>query len=119
MSGPPTMTRLVAMGLRTYRRRAAAATLAVATTALFAAGCGSDAVCGSGDYPVIQVGGPGSACQREGVDPSPGYARYPAGKEPRHVDDEWDVFWRTHTVNRSGDIVELGPGGVAPARAPG
>jgi hypothetical protein len=105
MSGPLTATRLMDMSLRTYRR-IAAMTLAVIATTLLAAGCGSDAICGSDDYPVIQINGPGSACQSKGTDPSPGFARYPSGKEPKHVDDEWDVFWRNHTVNQAGDIVD-------------
>ena len=94
------------MDLRSHGR-AALLVLAVAAGALSTSGCGADAICGSDSYPVIQVGGPGSACQVEGSDPRPGYARYPAGKEPRHVDDPWDVFWRSHTVNRAGDIVGL------------
>ena len=83
------------------------AALAVAAGTLSAAGCGADAICGSDSYPVIQVGGSGSACQVKGREPQPGYTRFPAGKEPRRVGDTWDVYWQTHTVNRAGEIVEL------------
>lgn len=94
------------MDLR-LRGRVALVVLALAAGALSAGGCGADAICGSDSYPVIQVGGSGSACQTKGRDPQPGYARYPAGKEPRHVDDAWHVFWRTHTVNQAGEVVDL------------
>jgi hypothetical protein len=40
-------------------------------TPLLTAGCGADATCTSHEYPVLQVNGPGSACQEKGTDPSP------------------------------------------------
>jgi hypothetical protein len=69
-------------------------------------GC-SDAICGSDEYPVLQINGPGSACQEKDAEPGSGYARYPAGKVPKDVDDEWDVYWRTHTLDDAGAIIEL------------
>ena len=98
---------MAGVNLRTHGRHALLV-LAVAAGLLSAGGCGADAICGSDSYPVLQVGGSGSACQAKGSDPGPGYARYPAGKEPRHVDDSWDVFWRSHTLDKAGDIVDLG-----------
>ncbi|MEU5164376.1 hypothetical protein AB0G74_32815 [Streptomyces sp. NPDC020875] len=86
----------------------AAVSTAVALTAL--TGCGSllkEAVCGGAEYPVLAVGDHGSACVQDGEEPDEGWARYPEGKVPRHVDDRWDVYWRTHTLDENGDIIEL------------
>ncbi|MDI9888293.1 hypothetical protein QMZ92_28970 [Streptomyces sp. HNM0645] len=65
-----------------------------------------DDICSEGEYPVIAVGGTGSACAPEGERPPKGYTRYPEGKVPQKVDDEWDVYWRTHTVDEGGNIVD-------------
>ena len=48
----------------------------------------------------------GKAMQRVRVVSSPpsGYARYPKGKVPKHVDDKWDTYWQTHTVDAKGNI---------------
>ncbi|MEU8586017.1 hypothetical protein AB0C59_03255 [Streptomyces sp. NPDC048664] len=85
-----------------------AAAVAVTVTAL--TGCSSsdfkDAICGGGEYPVLTVNGTGSACVRNGEHPPAGYTRYPEGKVPQHVDDKWDVYWRTHTVDSNGRIVD-------------
>jgi hypothetical protein len=80
--------------------------LVLATTGLLLTGCGNDAICGGGEYPVQSIGGTGRQCVSDGQDPPSGFARYPAGKEPKHVDDQWDVYWRTHTVDDKGDIVD-------------
>ncbi|MCW8220887.1 hypothetical protein H5I60_30870, partial [Streptomyces griseolus] len=40
-------------------------------------------------------------------EPPKGYARYPEGKEPKHVDDTWDTYWQTHTVDENGRTVDL------------
>ena len=78
---------------------------AVAATLL--GGCAPDAVCRSAEYPVQQTGGTGRQCVARGQQPPPGWARYPAGREPRHVDDEWDVYWRTHAVDTDGTVIEI------------
>lgn len=78
----------------------------VAAAALLLGGCGPDAICGSGDYPVLQTGGTGRQCIPQGQEPPSGWARYPAGQEPKHVDDEWDVYWRTHTLDPGGKVIE-------------
>jgi hypothetical protein len=94
--------------MRPRRRTAAGLAGAVLTASGFlAAGCGPDAICASGEYPVIQVGGTGRTCVADGQPPPSGFARFPAGQEPRHVDDKWDTYWRTHTVNPSGAVVSL------------
>ncbi|MEG3628820.1 SCO0607 family lipoprotein [Streptomyces poriticola] len=90
-------------------RGAAAAVLAGAAAAVALTGCSidfRDAVCGGGEYPVMTVGGTGSACVPDDEQPPEGYVRYPEGKVPKHVDDKWDVYWRTHMVDENGDIVD-------------
>ena len=84
-------------------RRLAAILVAVSGAALLT-GCGPDAICGSDDYPAMQVSGTGRQCVAKGQDPPTGFVRYPAGKEPKHVDDEWDVYWRNHTIDEKGQI---------------
>lgn len=65
-----------------------------------------DAICRSGEYPVMQVGGSGRQCVADGEEPPAGFRRYPAGQEPKHVDDEWDVYWRTRTIDQNGNVVQ-------------
>lgn len=70
---------------------------------LVAGGCSSEAICRSGEYPAAAVRSPtGRVCVPEGQSPPAGYVRFPEGKVPRHVDDEWDLYWRTHTLDESG-----------------
>ncbi|WP_433445982.1 SCO0607 family lipoprotein [Streptomyces sp. CA-142005] len=63
-------------------------------------------VCSSGEYPVLTVGGTGSACVTEGMEPPKGFVAYPEGKVPKQVDDKWDRYWNTHTLDSSGKIIE-------------
>ncbi|MFI6401599.1 SCO0607 family lipoprotein [Streptomyces sp. NPDC050548] len=64
-----------------------------------------DAMCGSGEYPVLAVGSTsGGACVKNGDTPPSGYTRYPKGKVPQHVGDKWDTYWETHTVDAKGNI---------------
>ncbi len=65
-----------------------------------------DDICSDGEYPVLSVGGTGSACAKDGEKVPEGYTRYPEGKVPQKVDDKWDVYWRTHTVDEKGNIVD-------------
>ncbi|GIF19993.1 hypothetical protein BJ973_002102 [Actinoplanes tereljensis] len=85
-------------------KRQIAGALVAACAAAVLAGCGFDAICGGDDYPVLQVGGTGRQCVPKSDEPPAGFARFPADKEPKHVDDEWDVYWRAHTLNESGTI---------------
>jgi hypothetical protein len=41
----------------------------------------------------------------DGQEPPEGYVRYPAGKVPKHVDDEWDKYWSNKIVDKNGNIV--------------
>ena len=84
-------------------RKRSAMLVAVSAAALMA-GCGPDAICGGDDYPVLQVGGTGRSCVPKDSNPPAGFARFPDGKEPKHVDDEWDVYWRDHTLDEKGQI---------------
>jgi hypothetical protein len=74
---------------------------------LLLGGCGNDAICGGGEYPVQSINGTGRQCVSNKQDPPSGFARYPDGKEPRHVDDQWDVYWRSHALDGKGNIVEV------------
>ncbi|BCB85839.1 SCO0607 family lipoprotein [Phytohabitans suffuscus] len=85
------------------------ATAAVASLAA-AAGCEyREQVCSTGEYPVKAVGGTtGGACVKDGEEPPAGYVRYPAGKVPEYVDDEWDQYWNGKVVDERGNIVQEG-----------
>ncbi|MEV7086207.1 hypothetical protein AB0O07_09965 [Streptomyces sp. NPDC093085] len=87
--------------------------LALACAAVAAlTGCSiENASCGGEEYPVLSVGSTGSTCVPKGEDPPKGYVRYPEGKEPQKVDDKWDVYWQTHTVDENGKIIEVPKGG--------
>ena len=64
-----------------------------------------DAMCGSGEYPVLAVDSTsGGACVKNGDTPPSGYTRYPKGKVPQHVGDKWDTYWETHTVDAKGNV---------------
>nr|WP_221380359.1 hypothetical protein [Actinoplanes polyasparticus] len=79
--------------------------LAVATLAGgLTAGCTiRQAICRSGEYPVAAVDSTtGRACVADGEQPPTGFVRFPEGKEPKHVDDEWDVYWRDHKLDERG-----------------
>jgi hypothetical protein len=63
-------------------------------------------VCLSGKYPVLAVNNSGSDCVSNGEEPPAGYVRYPEGKVPRQVNDKWDLYWSTRTLDENGNIVE-------------
>ncbi|MFD8349577.1 SCO0607 family lipoprotein [Streptomyces coelicoflavus] len=93
-------------------RSVGALALAGAAAAAVLTGCSmEEAVCGGGEYPVLSVGGTGSACTPNGEEPPDGYTRYPEGKVPEHVGDEWDTYWQTHTVDEDGKVVRVPEGG--------
>ncbi|WP_442819378.1 SCO0607 family lipoprotein [Streptomyces sp. NBC_01236] len=63
-----------------------AAAFASAAAVVALSGCSSfdlkEDICSSGEYPVLSVGGTGSACVSDGEAPPAGFVRYPAGKVP-------------------------------------
>lgn len=89
------------------RVRIAAAALAGAAAASALTGCSyQEDICSSGEYPVLTVGGNGSACVPDSEQPPKGYTRYPEGKVPQQVDDKWDKYWRTHTLDKDGNTID-------------
>jgi hypothetical protein len=98
----------VTSGARTrVRQGSLRVVLAGIATAVLATGClMQDAICRSEEYPVKAVGNlHGAACQTKDKEPPPGFVRYPEGKVPKHVDDEWDRYWSTKIVDSNGNIV--------------
>jgi hypothetical protein len=96
--------------MRTRIRTRGLATMMLGATALAATmaagGCSwNESICGGGQYPVSAVGSTGRDCAPEGEEPPAGYVRYPEGKVPKHVGDEWDVYWDTHIIDETGAIV--------------
>jgi hypothetical protein len=77
-------------------------------TASLATGCWTHPrLCHSGEYPVKAVGNTtGRACQSNGKEPPAGYVRYPKGKIPQYVGDNWDKYWSTVIVDSHGNIVK-------------
>ncbi|WP_250033898.1 SCO0607 family lipoprotein [Paractinoplanes maris] len=71
------------------------------------AGCSfREAICSSGEYPVAAVESTtGRACVPDGEDPPAGYVRFPEGKVPEHVDDEWDKYWNDHMLDDRGNEI--------------
>ncbi|MFI2350561.1 SCO0607 family lipoprotein [Streptomyces sp. NPDC019443] len=96
--------------LRPGRVRIAAAALASAAAVVALTGCSSfeyqEDICSSGEYPVLSVGDTGSACVSDGEEPPAGFVRYPEGKVPQQVDDKWDVYWRAHTLDKDGKVID-------------
>ncbi|MCA2213326.1 SCO0607 family lipoprotein [Jidongwangia harbinensis] len=76
--------------------------LVVASTAA----CADQRICGSDEYPVKAVGNTtGAACVPEGEEPPAGYVKYPEGKVPERVGDEWDRYWSSVVVDEKGAVV--------------
>jgi hypothetical protein len=101
-----------APGARPVTLVAVAVAVAVAVTlaSFVLAGCSyQESTCMDGEYPAVQVDGPGSYCVPDGHEPDPGFVRYPADKVPQHVGDEWDVYWRTHRLDAQGNEITAGP----------
>ncbi|MET8154412.1 SCO0607 family lipoprotein [Actinoplanes sp. NPDC049668] len=81
---------------------------AALAAALAAAGCSfNEAICRGGEYPVTAVGTTGRDCVAEDREPPAGYVRFPEGKVPEHVGDEWDEYWKTHMIDETGAVVEV------------
>jgi hypothetical protein len=87
-------------------KRVARAVALMIAVPLVMAGCSfRDRICAEGMYPVVQVGSnTGRTCVRDGQEPPAGYVRFPDGKVPEHVDDEWDQYWRDHVIDQNGVI---------------
>ncbi|MFH9069430.1 SCO0607 family lipoprotein [Streptomyces alboflavus] len=107
------MSRRISRPTAASRRRSLSAvtTALVGGAALVAlTGCSAlefkEDICSGGEYPVMTVNGTGSACVSDDDKPPSGYVRYPEGKVPKHVDDKWDVYWRTHTLDEHGKIID-------------
>lgn len=71
----------------------------------------ADAICASEEYPAQQVSdgdgkGTGRICVPKGQNPPKGYVRYPVDKEPKHVDDTWDKYWRYRGIDENGNPVK-------------
>ncbi|MFJ3902374.1 SCO0607 family lipoprotein [Streptomyces sp. NPDC090025] len=97
--------------LRTRRpvRRPLAAALVGVTAALSLTACVGyeENICSRGEYPAMAIGDSGSYCEKDGKEPDPGFTRYPEGKVPQHVGDQWDEYWTTRTVDKDGKIIDL------------
>jgi hypothetical protein len=88
-------------------RTTAALLVAVLATVAPAGGCTlKEAICRGGEYPVKAVGNTtGRMCVADGQQPPAGFVRYPAGKVPKYVDDQWDKYWRDKIVDEHGAIM--------------
>ncbi|MFG3201974.1 SCO0607 family lipoprotein [Streptomyces sp. NPDC048192] len=81
--------------------------LAAAVTAFWLTGCAGwqERVCRPGEDPVLAVNDSGGDCVPKGEEPAPGWARYPRGKVPVYVGDEWDRYWSDRTLDEKGRVV--------------
>ncbi|MDX3457340.1 hypothetical protein PV396_36205 [Streptomyces sp. ME02-8801-2C] len=107
----PRRTSRAAAALRPGRVRIAAAALVSAAAVVALTGCSgfeyTENICGSDEYPVLSVGSTGSSCVSDKEEPPAGSARFPEGKVPKEVDDKWDVYWATHTLDKDGNIIDV------------
>ncbi len=73
-------------------------------------GCGGfecqEDVCGADEYPALSVRGTGSICVSSKEGPG-GFVKYPQGKVPQQVDDEWDLYGDAHTLDEDGKVVDV------------
>lgn len=108
MPTPSSLHRRTASTGRSWLRQAGATALAGVTVVLALTGCSyEEGICSGNEYPVMTVGATGSACVADEQDPPKGYVRYPKEKVPQKVDDKWDVYWRTHTLDQHGGVLEV------------
>ena len=77
---------------------------AVLAAGVLVGGCSfRERICESGHYPVKAVGSTtGRTCVPDGDRPPAGYVKYPEGKVPKYVDDEWDRYWSEHMLDADG-----------------
>ncbi|MFJ9994989.1 SCO0607 family lipoprotein [Streptomyces werraensis] len=96
---------------RTGRARTAAAALASAVAVVAVTGCAGfeyrEDICSADEYPALSVGGTGSICVSSKEAPPAGFVKYPQGKAPQQVDDKWDLYWDTHTLDEDGKVVDV------------
>jgi len=90
------------------------AVTAVAASLMTGACSFEESICSSGNYATLSPEG-GSACVKDGEEPPAGWFRYPAGKQPQHVDDKWDIYWRDHRIDKTGKEITAG---TSPGSAP-
>lgn len=102
------MRMLSAAARRNHQMRLVSGLAIAGTATAMLTGCSAfkEQICQDGEYPVHAVGSTGRACEPDGKEPSQGYVRYPEGKVPETTDDEWDIYWRTHTIDENGNITE-------------
>ncbi|MFE9776274.1 SCO0607 family lipoprotein [Streptomyces sp. NPDC005931] len=97
--------------LRPGRFQAVGSALAGTAAVVALTGCSAlkyqEDVCSRGKYPVLQVNGPGGDCVANGDELPAGYTRYPEGKVPQQVNDKWDVYWLTRTLDQDGNVIDL------------
>jgi hypothetical protein len=80
----------------------------IVLAAALTGGCDTrESICPADSYPVIHVNGTGRSCVKKSEEPSPGFTRFPRGQAPQYVDDDWDKYWRNHTVDDKGNIVTV------------
>jgi hypothetical protein len=96
------------MSKRASRRIVHVLAAAGVSAVFLVSGCTlQDAVCSDGDYPVKRIGATeGSQCVPEKQEPPAGYVRYPEGKVPKHVDDEWDKYWSDKAIDSNGNLIK-------------
>lgn len=82
----------------------------LALAAVVLTGCsGQEKICRDGEYPVKAVDSvTGRACVANDEQPPAGYVRYPEGKVPEHLGDEWDTYWSTRSIDKNGVVTEAG-----------
>jgi hypothetical protein len=92
---------------RLTRMRTTRTVLVLVLGLLLLGGCTfREAICSSGEYPVQAVNSlTGRACVADEEQPPAGYVRYPEGKVPQHVDDEWDLYWQEHKLDERGNEI--------------
>ncbi|MEU7278361.1 hypothetical protein AB0A69_06150 [Streptomyces sp. NPDC045431] len=89
-----------------YRRSLPCLALTGAVAALLLTGCAyRERVCPPDHYPVLAVNNSGRDCVPDGEEPPKGWARYPEGKVPEYLNDEWDRYWDDKTLDERGRIV--------------
>ena len=102
MSTRTDVPRAVGRQARAMRKRGAAAAIFLPGMILLG-GCAPEAICSDGEYPVAAVRSTtGRACVADDEQPPAGYVRFPDGKVPQHVDDEWDLYWQSHMLDATG-----------------
>ncbi|WUH88897.1 hypothetical protein OG900_01305 [Streptomyces sp. NBC_00433] len=97
-------------GVRDGRWSLVGLSLTAASLIALSTACSTDTrdhMCMSNEYPVAAVGSSlGGSCVTSGQQPPAGYVRYPKGQVPAHVDDKWDTYWQSHTLDAHGHLAK-------------